>query len=51
MIPEENKEDLEIIRKENMSPEGDTFEIKIINTIYDIIDNALVESNVKFFKN
>ena len=42
---------VEIIRKDNLSPEDDTFEVKIINTIYDILENALVENNVKFVKN
>jgi len=51
LIPEENQNDLEIIRKDNLSPEDDTFEVKVIYTIYDILEYALVENNLKFVKN
>ena len=48
LVPEENKEDLEKIRKDNLSPEDDKFEVKLINKISQIINLALVENDVEF---
>lgn len=42
LIPEENMEDLIILRDEGISPEDDTFDVKPISTIYDVIKYALV---------
>jgi len=50
LIPRENEEDLIKIRKDELSPEGDDFEVKIIDTIYDILENALVENDIEFCK-
>ena len=48
LVPEENKDDLEKIRKDNLSPEDDTFEVKLISKISQILTLALVENNVEF---
>ena len=50
LIPRENEEDLLKMRKDNLSPEGDDFEVMIVDTIYDILTNALVENDVEFNK-
>jgi hypothetical protein len=50
LIPRENEEDLFKIRKDGLSPEGDDFEVKPVDTIYDILQNALVENDVEFCK-
>jgi len=50
LIPRENEEDLLKMRKDNLSPEGDDFEVIIVDTIYDILTNALVENDVEFNK-
>lgn len=42
LIPEENMEDLQILRNENQSPEDDDFIVKPIKTIYDVIENCLL---------
>ena len=48
LIPEENLEDLEKIRKDNLSPEDDTFEVKPINKISQILDLALIQNDIEF---
>jgi ATP-dependent Lon protease len=50
LIPKENEEDLIKMRKDELSPEGDDFEVKIINSIYDILENALVDNDIEFNK-
>ena len=50
LIPRENEEDLIKMRKDDLSPEGDNFEVKIVDTIYDILENALVENDIEFSK-
>ena len=51
LIPRENEDDLVKIRKDNLSPEDEDFEVKIIDNIYDILENALVENFIEFNKN
>jgi ATP-dependent Lon protease len=41
LLPNENLEDLEILRNENMSPEDDTFKVNFVDTIEDIIEIML----------
>ena len=48
LVPKENLEDLEKIRSDNLSPEGDDFEVKIISKISEILEYALVENDVEF---
>jgi endopeptidase La len=48
LVPEENKEDLEKMRKDNLSPEDDTFEVKLISKISEILSLALIENDVEF---
>ena len=43
LIPEENREDLIILREEGISPEDETFKVHFISNIYDVIKYALVE--------
>ena len=50
LIPKENEEDLIKMRKDELSPEGDDFEVKIIDSIYDILENALVDNDIEFNK-
>ena len=51
LIPRENEDDLVKIRNDNLSPEDDNFEVKIIDNIYDILENALVDNFIEFNKN
>jgi len=48
LIPEENEEDIIKMRKDNLSPEDDTFEVKLISKISQILELALVENDVEF---
>lgn len=48
LIPEENVDDLEKIRKDNLSPEDDDFKVMPINKISQILEYALVENDVEF---
>ena len=48
LIPRENEDDLIKMRKDDLSPEGDDFEVKIVDTIYNILENALVDNDVEF---
>ena len=41
LIPRENEEDLIKMRKDDLSPEGDDFEVKIVDTIYDILQKCI----------
>jgi ATP-dependent Lon protease len=41
LIPKENLEDLIILRNENISPEDDTFKVKLIETFDDILNITL----------
>jgi len=50
LIPKENEDDLIKMRKDDLSPEGDDFEVKVIDTIYDILQNALVDNDIEFNK-
>ena len=36
---------------DNLSPEDNDFEVKVIDNIYDILENALVENFIEFNKN
>ena len=51
LIPRENEDDLIKIRNDNLSPEDNDFEVKVIDNIYDILENALVENFIEFNKN
>lgn len=42
LIPRDNMEDLEKMRREHLSPEDDTFKVIPVDTIKDVIANALV---------
>ena len=42
LIPEDNMEDLEIIRREGNSPEDDTFKVIAVKNIKDVLCNAIV---------
>lgn len=48
LVPNENKEDIEKIRKDGLSPEDNTFEIKLICKISEILNLALIENDVEF---
>ena len=43
LIPRENEEDLEKMRREGVSPESDNFEVVMVDTIYDVFKHALVD--------
>ena len=43
LIPKENEEDLEKMRRDGISPEGDDFEVILIEHIDDVLKHALVE--------
>ena len=43
LIPEENMEDLEIMRREGTSPEDDTFKVVSVKNIFDVIKHAIIE--------
>ena len=45
-----SEEDLIKMRKDELSPEGENFEVKVVDTIYDILENALVENDIEFSK-
>ena len=45
LIPEENMEDLERLRREGLSPEDDTFEVKPISTIDDVLRECIIDYN------
>jgi ATP-dependent Lon protease len=42
LIPEDNMEDLEIIRREGNSPEDDTFKVIAVKNIKDVLNNAIL---------
>ena len=42
-IPKDNLEDLEILRKEGLSPETETFKVETIETIQDVLDKCLIK--------
>ena len=42
LIPKENLEDLEILRKDGNSPEDDTFEVHTIETIDEVLKHCLI---------
>ena len=42
LIPQDNLDDLEILRDEGISPEDDTFEVVTVETIEDVIEHALL---------
>ena len=42
LIPKENMEDLEILRKEGNSPEDDNFKVYPIETIQEVLDHCLL---------
>ena len=48
LISEENVQDLELIRKQDLSPESEDFVVVSVKTIYDILQHALVENDLKF---
>jgi ATP-dependent Lon protease len=43
LIPEENLEDLERLRRENLSPEDDNFKVFTISTIYDVLKHCIID--------
>jgi len=43
LIPEDNMEDLEIIRREGNSPEDDTFKVIVVKNIKDVLKYAIVQ--------
>ena len=45
LIPKENEEDLEKMRREGISPEGDNFEVVLVENIYDVFKHALVNND------
>jgi len=44
LIPRENEEDLEKMRREGVSPEDDNFEVVLVDNIYDVFKHALVDN-------
>jgi ATP-dependent Lon protease len=42
LIPQDNMEDLERLRREGLSPEDDTFRVIAVNDIHEIIDNSIM---------
>jgi ATP-dependent Lon protease len=42
LIPQDNLDDLEILRDEGISPEDDSFEVVTVETIEDVINHALL---------
>ena len=46
LIPEENMEDLERLRRENISPEDENFVVKPISTIEDVLRECLVDDDL-----
>ena len=42
LVPEDNREDIERMRREGLSPEDDTFKVIHVNNIKDILANALI---------
>lgn len=43
LIPKENLEDLEKLRRDNISPEDDTFEVVLIETFDQVLEHALID--------
>lgn len=50
LVPRENNDDVIKMRKDGLSPEDDKFKIIIIDNIYDILKNALVDNDIEFNK-
>jgi endopeptidase La len=48
LVPKDNFEDLEKIRKDGLSPEDDNFEVKLISDIHEILNIALVYNDIEF---
>ena len=42
LIPEDNLEDLEKLRRENVSPEDDNFKVYTINHINDVLEHCII---------
>ena len=42
LIPQDNLDDLEILRSEGISPEDNTFQVVTVETIEDVIEHALL---------
>ena len=51
LYPSENQEDIDIMRKEDNSPEDDTFKIKAISRIEDVLDICLIKTKTNNKKN
>jgi ATP-dependent Lon protease len=49
LIPQENMEDLERLRRENISPEDENFVVKPIATIEDVLRECLVDDDLMKF--
>jgi len=47
LVPKENEEDLEKMRREGISPESDNFEVVLVDNIYDVFKHALVDYEEK----
>jgi len=50
LIPEENLEDLEILRREGNSPEDDNFEVYTISTIYDVLNHCIKKDDLSILQ-
>ncbi len=48
LIPFDNSDDLEIIRRNNESPEDDNFKVILIKNIQQVLDIALVKEDIKY---
>ena len=43
LIPDDNMEDLDIMRREGNSPEDDSFKVIAVKNIQDVLKHAIVE--------
>ena len=50
LIPEENLEDLERLRRENLSPEDENFKVYTISTIYDVLKHCIIDFDLNKLK-
>ena len=48
LISEENVQDLELIRKQDLSPESEDFVVVSVKTIYDILKHSLIKNDLNF---
>jgi ATP-dependent Lon protease len=45
LIPQDNMEDLDKMRREGTSPEDENFRVIAVNNIHEVFENALIENN------